>query len=111
MADAIKFYLDENVLGGTAAGLRARGIDAVSVQEAGRCGFLDPDQLVFATVEGRVIVTFDQDYLVLHASGVPHTGIAYCQADAYSVGQLIYQLEIVHGAMTPAEMVDHLEYL
>lgn len=111
MADSIKFFLDECVLGGTAAGLRARGIDAISVQEVGRCGILDPDQLAFATTEGRVIVTFDQDYLALHATGVPHAGIVYCQADAYSLGQLIHQLEIVHGAMTPAEMVDHLEYL
>ena len=111
MADSIKFYLDENVLGGTATGLRARGIDVVSAQEAGRCGLPDPDQLAFATAEGRVIVTFDQDYLALHATGIPHTGIVYCQADAYSVGRLIHELEIVHGAMTPAEMVDHVEYL
>ena len=76
-----------------------------------RSGDSDPDQLAFATVEGRVIVTFDQDYLAIHATGIPHTGIVFCHPDAYSLGQLIHQLEIVHGAMTPAEMVDHLEYL
>ncbi len=111
MADAISFFLDENTHGGLAPGLRARGIDALSVQEAGRGGLTDPEQLAFATAEGRVIVTHDQDYLALHATGVPHTGIAWCHPDTYSVGQLIDALVLVHGAMTPDELLNNLQYL
>ncbi len=111
MADPIRFFLDQNVLGGTAPWLRALGIDVVSAQELGRCGLPDPDQLAFATTEGRVVVTFDRDYLALHTSGVPHTGITWCRQDKYGVGQLIHALEILHGVMTAAEMIDHLEYL
>jgi uncharacterized protein with PIN domain len=111
VADRIRFYLDQNVLGGTAPGLRALGIDAVSAQEAGRCGLPDPDQLAFATADGRVLVTFDQDFLALHAAGVAHAGIAWCHPTKYAVGQLVHALEIVHGAATPAEMVNHVEYL
>lgn len=111
MADAIRFYLDENMHGGLAAGLRARGIDAVHVQEVGREGLPDPDQLAFATTEGRVLVTHDQDYLALHATGGPHAGIAWCYPDTYSVGQLIDALVLVHGAMTADELLNHVEYL
>lgn len=111
MADPVRFYLDQNVTGGTAPGLRALGIDAVSAQEAGRCGLPDPDQLAFATAEGRVLITFDQDFLTLHAGGTPHAGIAWCHPTKYTVGQLIRELEILHGVLTAAEMMNNLEYL
>ena len=111
MADPIKFYLDQNIVGGTAPGLRALGIDVISAHEAGKCGLPDPDQLAFATSEGRVIVTYDPDYMALHATGVPHTGIARCHATKYSVGGLIHALDILHGVSTAAQMVDHLEHI
>ncbi|MGO9913116.1 MAG: hypothetical protein ACLQIB_00145 [Isosphaeraceae bacterium] len=34
-------------------------------------------------------MTFDRDYLALHASGVPHAGIVWCRATKYTIGQLI----------------------
>lgn len=111
MADEIRFYLAENTHGGLAAGLRARGIDATSAREVGRLGFSDPEQPAFATAEGRVLVTHDQDYLALHATGVPHAGIAWSHADTYTLGQLIAALELVHGAMTAAELANTVEYL
>ncbi|MDB5307260.1 MAG: hypothetical protein JWO38_1462 [Gemmataceae bacterium] len=111
MANPVRFYLDQNVFGGTVAGLRALEIDVLSAQEAGRCGLPDPDQLAFASAEGRVIVTFDQDYSVLHAAGVPHAGSGWCHPTKYSVGQLVRALEILHGVLTAAEMVSQVEYL
>ena len=107
----MRFYLDQNIHGGTAPGLRAAGIDVVSAQEAGRCGLPDADQLAFAAAEGRVLVTFDQDYLVLHAAGTPHTGIAWCRPTKYSVGQLIHELVVLHGVLTADDMLNHVEYL
>ncbi len=71
----------------------------------------DPDQLAFATVEGRVIVTFDQDYLALDAGGVQHAGIAWCPASKYSIGRLISALVLVHFVMSTDEMRNHVEYL
>lgn len=111
MSDPIRYYLDQNILGGTAPGLRARGIDVVSAQELGRCGLPDPDQLAFATTEGRVIVTFDQDYLVLHAGREQHAGVAFCHPDKYTVGQLIDALEVLHGVLIADDMLNHVEYL
>lgn len=111
MADAIRFFLDENTHGAVAPALRAQGVDAVHVQEVGRKGLSDSEQLAFATAEGRVIVTHDQDYLALHAAGVAHAGIAWCHPTDYSLGQLIDALVLVHGAMTPDELLNNVHYL
>jgi len=61
VADPIRYYLDQNVYGAVASGLRQHGIDVLTAQEAGRCGLPDAEQLAFATAEERVMVTFDPD--------------------------------------------------
>src|SRR5437762_3446705 len=81
-----------------------RGIDVLTAQDAVRCGLPDADQLQFATAEERVLVTFDSDYLQLAATGIRHAGIAYSRATKYSVGQLIYALLLLHGALIRDEM-------
>jgi hypothetical protein len=111
MADAIRFYLDQHQSHALADGLREHGIDVLMAVEAGRCGYSDPDQLDFATAEGRVVVTFDVDYLAIHATGVSHAGIAWCPSRKYGIGQLIDALVLVHGAMTPDELLNNVEYL
>ena len=111
MFDSVKFFLDQNVHHSVAGPLRLAGIDVVTAYEVGRCGFEDPDQLVFAETEGRVIVTYDQDYLVLHAAGHSHAGIAWTPATKYSIGELAEMLETLHGVYTATDMKNHLEYL
>lgn len=93
------------------AGLRARGVDVLTAQDAGRCGLPDPDQLAFATAEERVVMTFDADYLALHNSGAQHAGIAWCTLRKYSVGELIQLLMLMHGVFDRDAMRNHLEYL
>jgi predicted nuclease of predicted toxin-antitoxin system len=58
----VKFYLDEHIPKGVVEGLRRRGLDVLTVQEAGRSGDSDEKQLAFAAREGRVLVTFDDDF-------------------------------------------------
>jgi predicted nuclease of predicted toxin-antitoxin system len=57
----IRFLLDEHIPSAVAAGLARRGIDVLTVQEVGRSGFEDSEQLQFATENNRVVVTFDRD--------------------------------------------------
>ena len=75
MAEPIRYYMDQHFPGPVTDGLRRRGIDVLTAQEADRCGLPDSDQLAFATGEERVMVTFDSDYLVLHRTGTAHAGI------------------------------------
>ena len=74
MAEAIRFYMDQHFPGPASHGLRRLGMDVLTTQEAGRCSSPDADQLAFATIQERVMVTFDPDYLALHLSGVAHAG-------------------------------------
>src|SRR5262245_58844978 len=94
-----------------AHGLKAKGIDILSAQDAGRCGLDDPDQLQFATAESRTLVTHDTDYLILAASGTQHAGIAYCHATKYSIGELIRMLELLHSVYDGDDMKNRVEYL
>ena len=87
MADAIRFFADQHYPGPVVQGLRRRGIDVLTAQEAGRCEIADPEQLSFAQNEGRVMLTFDSDFVALHRSGASHAGIAWCPATKYSIGE------------------------
>ncbi len=78
-----RLLLDEDLQGGLATALRARGIDAVRVQEVGTRGDADPDQLALAVRLERAFVTFNRgDYTALHCeyieSGRHHFGILTC---------------------------------
>ena len=111
MADPVRYYLDQNIHGAVATGLRRHGIDVVTAQEANRCGLPDTDQLAFATAEDRVLVTHDVDYLTLAATGVTHAGIAWCKHTKYTVGPLIQILVLLHGVMDRDSMQNRVEYL
>jgi predicted nuclease of predicted toxin-antitoxin system len=78
-----KLLLDEDIHGDLAKALRARGIDAVRVQEIGTSGDDDSDQLALAVRLERAFVTFNRgDYTRLHRyyleSGTHHYGIMTC---------------------------------
>lgn len=88
-----------------------RVVDALTVQDAGRRGASDLEQLRYAFDEGRVLVTFDPDYLEIVDTGIEHAGIAWCRSTKYSVGELINSLLCVHAVITPEEMRNHIEYL
>jgi hypothetical protein len=111
MAEPIRFYFDQHVPGAVTAGMRQHGVDVLTAQEAGRCGLPDADQLAFATAAGRVVVTFDTDYLALDSGGQQHAGIAWCPATKYSIGDLIRALLLMHGVLDSDDMRNHVEYL
>ncbi len=113
MADPIRYYFDQHIHGAIPGGLRQHGIEVLTAQEAGRCGLADPDQLAFATVQDRVMVTHDTDDLVLAASGVAHAGIAFSDATKYqlAVGQLIQMLVLLHAVVGRDQMRNRVEYL
>jgi predicted nuclease of predicted toxin-antitoxin system len=107
----VKFYLDEHIPKGVLEGLRRRGVDVLTVQEAGRSGDSDERQLSFAAREGRVLVTFDDDFLKLDATGVPHTGIVFSQTGRRTVGEMIESLMLISSLIEPGEMTHHIEFI
>jgi hypothetical protein len=55
----IRLYLDEDFHPDIAAAIRRHGHDCHSAVEAGTLGATDEDQLLFASAQGRCIVTFN----------------------------------------------------
>ncbi len=82
---SLSILLDEDVSHRVAAGLRRRGVDAVSVHELGRANaaVADEAQLEAAASAGRVLVTYNRaDFQTLDAEwrlqGKMHAGILWC---------------------------------
>ena len=53
---SIRYYVDEHVGKAVVRGLRQRGVDVVTVVEAGMLSATDEAQLAFAVKAGRVIL-------------------------------------------------------
>ena len=107
----IKLYLDEHIPLAVAQGLRRRGIDVQTTQEADNSGSPDQRQILFACQDGRVIVTFDSDFLSLATGGIRHCGIIFCSASKYSIGELISVLVLADEILVPEEMLNHVEFI
>ena len=106
----IRFLTDEHVPKAVAKGLRERGIEAMTVAEAGTLGAEDAWHLAYAKAEGRVVMTQDVDYLRLHAAGVPHAGIVYAPPDT-SLGDMIRGALLIAEVLDADAMINHVEFL
>ena len=96
MTDRIRLYLDEDTISrALIAGLRARNVDVLTAQEAGKIGTSDETQLAFATSDQRTIFTFNtRDFAQLHSEwleqGQEHSGIVV--SDQLQVGVALRRL-------------------
>ena len=111
MPTEIRFHLDENVHGAVANGLRLRGIDVTTTQDAKLLGASDEEHLSFARSEHRVIVTHDDDFLRLHDQGMLHAGIVYSNPRRRTIGQLVHGLVGLWRNWSREEMHRRIEYL
>src|ERR1700687_3740354 len=103
MQMTVRYHLDEHVPHAIAAALRGRGIDLTTTVDAGLSGADDDEHLAFGLAEGRVVFTHDDDFLVLHARGIEHAGIAYCHQDARTIGEIVLGLVLIHACMSADE--------
>jgi len=110
MAERIRFYMDEHVPAAISQGLRRRGVDVLTTQDAGMRSASDDEQLAFALSQGRVVFTQDADFLRLHAAGARHAGIVYAQ-QGVSIGAVIRKLMLIVEALDLDDMTDHIEFV
>jgi hypothetical protein len=111
MARTIRFHLDECCDPDIAAGLRRRGIDVTTTQEAGLIGAEDEQQAAYGLAEHRVVFTHDSDFLRIDAAGVPHAGIAYRDKDTMGIGEIIRRLVLVWEVYEVEEMANRVEFI
>jgi predicted nuclease of predicted toxin-antitoxin system len=111
MPRTIRFHLDEHVDPAIAQGLRRLGIDATTTIDAGLVRAPDEDHIAFGIAQGRVVFTQDQDFLRIHAAGIPHAGITFCHQQARTIGQIIDGLKLIWELLEPREMEGRVEFL
>ena len=111
MPKSIRFHLDENVDPDIALALRRTGIDVTTSQEANLLAESDVVQLDFARTQSRILVTHDDDFLILNSQGIDHSGIVYCQKDTKSVGYIIRMLVLLYEVATSEQIKGRVEYL
>lgn len=110
MDNKLKFNLDESVSNAITKGLRMRGIDVTTSPEKGLMGSSDEEQLAYALSQGRVIFTFDDDFLVLSSMGLEHWGIIYSH-QRQSIGKIISDLVLIWECLEPDYMYKNVEFL
>lgn len=71
----------------------------------------DDVQFSFAVRENRVIVTHDDDFLRIASQEFDHPGIAFCQLQARTIGQIVKALQLIYEVLLPEEMQGRVEYL
>ena len=110
MGRKISFYTDEHVSKAVVRGLRRRGVDVLTVPEAGMLGAPDEEHLALARRHGRVVFTQDVDFLRHHAAGGEHAGIVY-MPQRTPTGQIIQRLMLLHQVVEAEGMKNQLEFL
>ena len=106
----IKFYTDEHVARAVVKGLRERGVDVLTAMEADLLGAADDAHLARAHRDGRVVFTYDVDFLRLHAAGVRHAGIVYAPREL-PLGDVIRGLMLIVQVLDAKDMIGHVEFL
>ena len=106
----LKFYADEHVPRSVVNGLRLRGIDVITAQDANLLAATDLEHLKFAQQQSRVIITQDQDFLRFHARGIDHSGLVYAHQQT-DIGPFVRQITLIFQLMTPQDMKNHVEFI
>jgi predicted nuclease of predicted toxin-antitoxin system len=103
--------LDEHVPPVVARELRRRGLSCFTIQEAGRRGLSDDDQLRLASEEGLAFVSYDADFSELARSDMSHAGIIMCKPRTREVGSMVRALVAFAETFSAEDIVGQLWYV
>jgi hypothetical protein len=96
--------------------LRSRGIDVLTATSAGMIRRTDEDHLHWATVQGRVLYSFNvADFHAIHnewmAAGRVHAGLILAQQKRYAIGEQVRRLARLADSLTAEAMRSREEFL
>ena len=110
----IELYLDEDVSYVVATILRNRGFAVTTAREEGKLGLGDSEQLAFAAMHGRAILTHNRnDFLELartyYAAGNNHSGIIIARLRPPK--ELVQLLVLILDHVTAYEFQNQVRYI
>jgi predicted nuclease of predicted toxin-antitoxin system len=107
--------MDHNVHGAIVEGLRRRGIDCLTAIEDGAARAKDSRVLERATELRRVLFSQDTDMLMLASQWLEQShhfhGVVYGGQLRITIGQAIFDLELIATSLEEHEMINRIEYL
>ena len=107
----IRYLLDENIEVVIAVQLRKHGIDVTTVVQKEMLGEDDPVILKYATKQGRVVVSYDDDFTKLAKMDIEHAGIVFVTFRHRSIGVIVRALVHLAEYVSTDDMKDILKYL
>ena len=107
----IKFYFDESIELDVSKQLAAGGLDVVSAHGLETLGDQDASHLERATAMGRVLCTYDADFLRLSKSITNHAGIIYAKQQKGSIGGWVRELRAIHARLTAEQAQNQVIFL
>jgi len=96
--------------------LRNAGVDVMTASEVNRTGYVDEEQLAWATEQGRVLYSANiRDFCRIHSTlmgqGESHAGIVLVQQQRYSGGNLLRGLLKLIATKSAEDMVNQIVIL
>lgn len=120
----MRFYFDTHIARAAAVQLRSKDVDVVRCEEVGLAEAADEDHLQYATENGRVMVSQDEDFTALDArwrqAGRSHAGIMKISPRysgeaqiSHIVEQLLFYVEAEEAGAVDyaAEIANHVIFL
>ena len=110
MAGKIRIHTDEHIATAIVEALRRHGVDVMSFRDAGLAGASDEEHLARAHSEQRAILTKDPDFIRMHKSGKPHSGILFIPSGR-STGQIIKRAILIYQSFSADQIIGTVQYL
>jgi hypothetical protein len=85
-------------------------VDCTSSPSQGLLGASDEKQLAFATSQKRVLITADDDFLVIASRQPDHAGIIYWFQDRH-FGQLVRDLHALTFEVRPDDLRGQIRFI
>lgn len=112
---SLALYMDHHLHVAITAGLRQRGVDVLTAFEDSSHALADDLLLERATRLGRVLVTKDDDLLVIThhwlRAGRDFAGLVFSRHGDLAVGAAVSDLEIIAKVMDPTEMFNRVLFI
>ena len=106
----IRFLVDVHVHSAITSGLRRRGIEVLTCQEAQLNTASDEAILQFASSNDWIIFSQDSDFLKICSEQFPHKGLVYSHKQN-SIGRIIRGLLLINEILDCVDMENHIEFI
>jgi hypothetical protein len=112
---ALTIYMDVHIPAAITDGLQRNGVDVLTSQTDQTRTADDEDLLARATALGRLLFTYDEDFLAISAewqrAGKDFPGILFAAQLGPSIGRTIADIQLIAEVCTPEEVANQVIYL